>query len=451
MTITRKQWFLLAASIVVTVVVVALLISIFERQQEARLMYLKITDIPEGEPDPAVWKVNFPRQYEAYLKTMRTSEMIQYSRWGRYGGSEAFSKLDKHPNYVRLFAGHPFSVDYREETGHMFTLRDMLASQRLGDQKPGACMACKSSHVPNFVRQYGAETLYKTPVKELVEQHGFKHPVSCADCHNAQTMELQITRVTFAEAMSRRGIDLSTATRQEMRSYVCAQCHSEYYFKGKDRYLTFPWDKGLSVDSIAAYYDAYGFSDWTHAESKAPMVKIQHPEFELWSTGLHARANVSCADCHMPYRSEGGIKVTDHWIRTPLANLTNACLTCHRQSEQEMRERVLQMQDRTYSLLTRAEHAIISAIDGVKAALAAGATDADLKEARRLHRQAQVRWDFISAENSMGFHSSQEAARMLGDAIDYARQAELEAYKVLTRRGMRTQRSSYPINDRNNP
>lgn len=443
MTTATKRWLTFGGSTLLTILVAALLISIFERQQEGRLTYMKIVEIPPGEPDPEVWKINFPREYEAYMLTVRTSEMDQYSKWGRYGGSEAFSKLDKHPDYRRLFAGYPFSVEYREERGHMNALKDMLATQRLGDLKPGTCMTCKSSQVPGFIERYGAEVFYKTPVKELVEKHGFKHPVVCADCHDSQTMALKVTRIAFKEAMQRRGIDLSKATRQQMRSYVCGQCHVEYYFSGPGKYLVFPWAKGMIIDSIEAYYEESGFADWTHAESKAPMIKMQHPEFELWSTGIHSRSNVSCADCHMPYRREGAIKVTDHWIRSPLGNLTNACLTCHRQSETEMRERVLQIQDRTYALLQRAEHAIIAAIDGIQAAMQNGATDNDLKQARHLHRKAQLRWDFISAENSMGFHSSQEAARILGDAIDYARQAELEAYKVMTKQSLRARQVSH--------
>lgn len=434
MTLPKRTLLIFSATVILTILVLALLVTIFERQQEAKLTYLRIVDIPPGEPDPEKWKTNFPREYDAYMRTMNTSEMIQYSKWGRYGGSEAFSKLDAHPDYRRLFAGYPFSVEYNEERGHMRALEDMLKSKRLGDNKPGTCMTCKSAQVPRFIEEHGAEAFYKTPVKELVEKHGFKHPITCADCHKATTMELQITRIAFKEAMAKRGIDVSKASRQEMRSYVCGQCHVEYYFKGPGKYLVFPWEKGMNIDSIEAYYDEVGFSDWVHEESKAPMIKMQHPEFEIWSSGIHARSNVSCADCHMPYRREGAIKVTDHWIRTPLVNITNACITCHRQSEQEMRDRVLQIQDRTYALLMRAEHAIIAAIDGIKLAMQSGVRDEQLKQARELHRKAQLRWDFVSAENSMGFHSPQEVARMLGDAIDYARQAELAALKAMATR-----------------
>jgi nitrite reductase (cytochrome c-552) len=215
-----------------------------------------------------------------------------------------------------------------------------------------------------------------------------------------------------------------------MRTYVCAQCHVEYYFRGEGKYLTFPWDKGLTIDDIERYYDEYGFKDFTHAESGAPLLKMQHPEFELFTTGIHYQAGVSCADCHMPYKREGAIKISDHWVRSPLLNIAGSCMTCHRASEQELRERVERIQDRTYSLLVRAEEAIIAAIDAIKAAKEAGASDEMLQEARLLHRKAQLRWDFISAENSMGFHSPQEAARILGEAIDYARQAELSALRA---------------------
>ncbi|MBM3241818.1 ammonia-forming cytochrome c nitrite reductase subunit c552 [Candidatus Poribacteria bacterium] len=421
----------LLSALVLTILVVALLVSIFERKQEAKLTYFKVVEVKENEPNPAVWGQNFPRHYEALMRTMRTSELVKYSLYGRYGGSESFSKLDKYPEYRRLFAGYAFSVEYNEEQGHTKALEDMLNSKRLGDQKPGPCMTCKSSNVPSMMTTLGTEKFYATPVKELVAQFKPEYSISCADCHDAKTMALKITRPAFKEAMSQRGVDLSRATRQEMRTYVCAQCHVEYYFKGPGKYLVFPWEKGLKIEDIEAYYDEIDFKDWSHEETKTPLVKIQHPDFELWSTGIHARSGVACPDCHMSYKREGALKVSDHWVRTPLVNLTNSCATCHRLSEEELRTRVLEEQDRTYSLLNRAEKAILAAQDGIRVAQNSGVPDEVLKEAQSLHRKAFIRWDFISAENSMGFHSPQEAVRILGDAIDYARQGELAAYKAI--------------------
>jgi len=243
-------------------------------------------------------------------------------------------------------------------------------------------------------------------------------------------MELRITRPGLINAMAERGVDLEAATRQEMRTYVCAQCHVEYYFKGDDKVLTFPWSQGLSIDDIEAHYDTYGFKDWTHKETNAPMIKIQHPEFEMFTSGLHYKSGVACADCHMPYVREGGVKVSDHWLRSPLVNVNNACQTCHRQDEAALVERINTIQNRTADLLRSTEEALLDAIDAIVVAQNAGATDAQLENARYLHRRASLRWDFVSSENSTGFHSPQESARILADAINYARQAQLEAERL---------------------
>jgi len=433
-----KQWmkivFLFLFVTAMTVFVAWLLIDIFEHKQEAKLKFVKVVDIPENELDPKIWRMNFPREYDSYVKTMNTKELADYSKFGRYGGSETFSKLDKFPNMKRLFAGYAFGIEYNEEQGHMHSLSDMLSTSRLGDKKPAACLHCHAGGVFQIIESLGPEKYFGSLAKDIVHDHGLKHPIVCADCHDPKSMDLRVTRLGFKEAMARRGVDLSKATRQEMRTYVCGQCHVEYYFKGPGKHLTYPWDKGINIDQIEAYYDEVQFTDWVHEETKTPMLKMQHPEFELWSSGIHARSGVTCVDCHMPYKREGAVKVSDHWIRTPLENITNSCLTCHRMTEDEMKSRVLEIQDKTFELLTRSEKAIVSALDVMKEAIAAGATDDELKESRSFHRKAQMRWDFISAENSMGFHSPQEAARILGDSIDYARQAEISAHKVLNAR-----------------
>jgi nitrite reductase (cytochrome c-552) len=230
--------------------------------------------------------------------------------------------------------------------------------------------------------------------------------------------------------MERRGVDLSGATRQEMRTYVCAQCHVEYYFAGPNKLLTFPWDKGTSADSIEAYYQSYDFSDWTHAETGGGMIKVQHPEFELFTTSTHYSSGVSCADCHLPYTREGGVKISDHWIRSPVTNINNACQTCHKIPEADLVDRIETIQKRTKEMIHLTEKAISDAIDAIVAAREAGATDAALAEARRLHKSAQMRWDFVDAENSMGFHSPQEAARILTHAVDLARQAQMSALAI---------------------
>jgi nitrite reductase (cytochrome c-552) len=153
----------------------------------------------------------------------------------------------------------------------------------------------------------------------------------------------------------------------------------------------------------------------------------------MWSQGVHARSGVSCADCHMPYVRQGATKVSDHWIRSPLLkdNISRACQVCHRFPEEEIAARAEVIQTRTHDLQQRAAGALMDMLDSIVAAKLKGASEAQLKPMLELHRQAQWRLDFIAAENSMGFHASQEAARILAESIDFSRQAQVLATGVV--------------------
>jgi nitrite reductase (cytochrome c-552) len=422
-----SRWWLLAAfagGLVIMGLIAALLVNITTRKAEAEEYPLKVVELAEGEIDPSEWGKNFPRHYDSFMKTQDSTISTPY------GGSVPYSKLERYPAMVRIWAGYAFSKDHNEERGHFYALQDQKETQRIGDRRPagrvrqlplGRCAAVDRRNGLGGVQPHALQRVARRPPHRAS---------SCADCHDPNTMELRITRPAFKNAMAERGIDLEAATRQEMRTYVCAQCHVEYYFAGDNKVLTFPWDKGLNIDEIDAYYTEMGFKDWTHAETNAPMIKIQHPEFEMYSSGLHAKSGVACADCHMPYVREGAIKVSDHWLRSPLTNVNGSCQTCHRQDEAALVERINTIQDRTAGLLRTTETAMVDAIDAIVAAQTAGATDDQLENARYLHRRASLRWDFVSSENSTGFHSPQEAARILADAINFARQAQLEAERL---------------------
>jgi nitrite reductase (cytochrome c-552) len=259
------------------------------------------------------------------------------------------------------------------------------------------------------------------------------HPVTCIDCHAPETLQLRVTRPGLLEGMralkASQGIpDYEVnrmATRQEMRTFVCAQCHVEYYFKGPEKRLVYPWAKGLKVEDILAYYEESGFTDWHHAETGAAVLKAQHPEFELWSQGLHARSGVACADCHMPYLRVGALKISDHHVQSPLLNLHRAGQTCHRWPEAELKARVDTIQERHFRLRSLALDALVELIHDLRAARAAGSPEAALASARDLQRKAQFYADFIEAENSMGFHAPQEAARILAESINFSRQGQV--------------------------
>jgi nitrite reductase (cytochrome c-552) len=377
-----------------------------------------------NEIGPKAWALIFPRHHDSLMKTR-----IDYGRT-IYGGSTQYDKLASNPFRLRAWAGHPFELEYNTARGHYYAQIDQQKSRRtLERDQPAACIHCHAAEAPLLLDEYGWERLHKMRYDELRDR--LHHGTSCRDCHSPTTMELQITRPAFLNAMRRRGIDVSAAGRQEMRSYVCAQCHTEYYFRGPNQELVLPWNYGIRVEDIERHFDEYGFQDWTHAKTGAPMIKIQHPEFEFFSTGVHSGSGVACADCHMPYIREGGALISDHWIRSPLTNLGNACKTCHTASEEQLMARVVEIQHRTAELLGTAEAALTDLMDVIVAAQEAGVQDKALEDARRFHRRAQLRWDFVDAENSTGFHSPQEAARILIHAVDFARRGERRALEAI--------------------
>ncbi|MEX2467156.1 MAG: ammonia-forming cytochrome c nitrite reductase subunit c552 [Gemmatimonadota bacterium] len=311
-----------------------------------------------------------------------------------------------------MWSGYAFSIDYRESRGHAFSLHDQDHTQRiLQREQPGACLHCHASVGPlyrylgdgdamaGFVEASGmawdeARFMTDDDGRPLVE-----HPLSCVDCHTPGTMELRVTRPAFMVGIralkASQGVEdydvNQDATRQEMRTFVCGQCHVEYYFDpDNNKAVTYPWSDGLRAHEIEAYYENIGFDDWTHGTTGGGMLKAQHPEFELWNQGVHAAAGVSCAD----------------------------------------------------DLIDRASDALVDLITVLAAARDLGATDADLAEALDMQRRAQWRLDFIYSEGSRGFHASQETAKVLAESVDYARQGER---LVAERYGARLDRTNVDI------
>ncbi len=533
---TRKRGGIFAYAVIALVTaiaavgVTALAINIFQRKQEAKNPYLKLVEVTENDVDPAKWGVNWPREYDGYL---RTAEPSRTKYGGGLVGPEGTlppEKAQRDPWLTRVFAGYLFAVDYRDRRGHAFMLQDQEITKRnvpSEAKQSGNCLHCHGSIMPLY-RKLGREALPKASNAEQV-QKGLQlvsemdywdahkllgkttngvHPVSCVDCHDPKTMELRVTRPGFITGIQQLAASSAAVphlpsierwrhggrskpydpnvdgTRQEMRSFVCGQCHVEYYC-GKGMTLFFPWAEGLKVEQIEHQYDhlevkGHRFKDWVHAETGMEVLKAQHPEFEVWSQGIHARSGVACADCHMPYKREGAMKVSEHWVRSPLLEVNRSCATCHPYGDEEIKSRVEAIQDRHHALMTRAGRAATSMLDAIVAvrkpyddrnreaavvkARESLAKKADfaklspeeqekkiavatkgyllamwqemvekepkLKELGDLQRAAQWRLDFVAAENSTGFHAPQETARILGESIDLSRQAEVKAVSL---------------------
>jgi nitrite reductase (cytochrome c-552) len=508
----------------------ALLMNIAEKKQEAKNRYVKLVAVTETDVDPAKWGTNWPREYDGYK---RTSEPT-HTKYGGGGGSEALppQKAVRDPWLTRLFAGYLFSVDYRDRRGHAFMLTDQENTKRnvpAEAKQSGNCLHCHAS-IMSLYRKLGREAAPQATEAEQIQtglvavgnlgywdahkaleqlSDGKAHPVSCVDCHDPGSMELRVTRPAFITGIQKlaagkgdvpylpsierwrkgdraRPYDPNfDATRQEKRSYVCAQCHVEY-FCGKGTTVFFPWGEGLKVEQIEHLYDGMQvkgarFKDWTHAETGMEVLKAQHPEFEMWSQGIHARSGVTCADCHMPYRRDGAQKISEHWVRSPILSPSRSCATCHPYGDEEIKSRVEAIQERHFALLTRAGQAAVAMLDAIDAvrkpyddqnrpAAAAKAKEAlekstdfarlpkeeqekklaaetkanllaswravvdknpAIKELGELQRAAQWRLDFVAAENSMGFHAPQEMARILAESIDLSRQAEVKSSALL--------------------
>ncbi len=433
-----RGWMLCLAALVATFLLGLLASSILERREEARRQ-LPLREIGPWETDSAKWGENYPREYESYKK------MLDSTKETKYGGATQRDYLAATPANVILFAGYAFAKDYRQARGHIHAVEDVTATKRINEKTPATCWTCKSPDVPRLMHSMGPEKFYSGKFADLKSE--ITHPIGCLDCHEPNTMRLRITRPALREAFQRQGKDIDQASHQEMRTLVCAQCHVEYYFKGKGNYLTFPWDKGstrgASPEQMEQYYDAADFSDWTHAISKTRMIKLQHPDYEVYNAGIHAYRDIACADCHMPYHTEGGVKFTDHHLQSPLLNIANSCAVCHRWSESEIRARVEGIQDKVHESRGRAENMLALAHFDIAAAAQAGAKDADLAGVRKLVRGAQLRWDYVAANNGMGFHAPEECVRILAASIDLAGQCRIECARILAKHGV-SQPVAYP-------
>jgi nitrite reductase (cytochrome c-552) len=450
-TSSKKLLWAVLITAVLTFGVAALLINIFEHKQESRNAFFRVVELTDDTDDPAVWGKNFPLQYDSYKRTVDQTRT-------RYGGSEALphaptqadprsavspEKIEQDTRLKTMWAGYAFSVDFREERGHAYMLDDQRYTKRVTDFKqPGTCLNCHASTYTLY-KKLGDGDIFKgfDKLNHMTYNEAAKlakHPVACIDCHDPATMQLRVTKPAFIEGIraykASQGVkdyDPNTmASAQEMRSFVCGQCHVEYHFKGDEKRLTFPWKNGLKAEDMYAYYEEIKFKDWTHKETGAPALKAQHPEFEFWNQGIHARSGVACADCHMPYKREGGMKISDHWVRSPLLNINRACQGCHHFSEEEMKSRVEQIQNRFTETRNVAMDALMDLISETKKLREAGATDEQLKGAWAAQRKAQFFIDLVEAENSTGFHAPGESLRVLTQALDTIRKGQLSLREV---------------------
>jgi nitrite reductase (cytochrome c-552) len=427
---------LLAVSITAIAAMALLASSINER--EAERVALNATPIvsEKVQNKSEEWAKYYPRQYSAWKKT-KESDVIT-------------DMIAKKPQLAVLWAGYGFAKDYNAPRGHYYAVQDNVNSLRTGaptdattGPMPTACWTCKSPDVPRLIEEDG-ELEYFTG-KWARYGSEVVNSIGCADCHDNKTAELKVRRPYLDRGLEAAGLPtFAESTHQEKRSLVCAQCHSEYYFKktpyttkdGKEAtaaVVTFPWQNGLKAEDMEVYYDGIEFSDWVHKLSKTPMLKAQHPGYEIASTGIHAQKGVSCADCHMPYTQEGSVKYSDHQVQSPLETMDRSCMPCHRESEEKLKGIVMQKFDRKEFLMEIAMDNLSKAHLETAKAIEVGATDEELKEIRTHIRHGQWRWDYSIASHGSFFHAPEETLRLLASANEEAQQARIKLVKVLAK------------------
>jgi nitrite reductase (cytochrome c-552) len=397
--------------------------------------------IADDEFDPEVWGKKFPLQYESWLKTKDpkpAGKSIYKRGWDE--DKIIYDKLSEFPFLGLLFNGWGFGVEYNEPRGHFYAITDQLEIDPSRTGAGGVCLACKSPLHKTMTEKNGMKYLtakFTDAVNMLPENLKTTGP-ACPDCHKASDMSLRINKAHLENGLKLIGKE--KFSRQEQRLLACAQCHITYYVprtpeKKVDGDVALPWTGGkwgdISIETIIKdlMKDTRRI-EWKQKVTGFDMPFIRHPEFELFSKGsVHFNAGLACADCHMPYRRSGSYKISVHDVTSPLKQEFVACAQCHTEAADWLKKQVAAIQDRTASLMLRAGYGcatVAKLFEIIHENEAKGKKfDRNLyAKAKDSYMQAFLRLNFISAENSIGFHNSIEAARILGDSIAFAGKSE---------------------------
>jgi nitrite reductase (cytochrome c-552) len=433
-----QGWLLFFGAMAIVFVLGLICSSLLERRAEVVSVFsnrrTEMTDSIVSQNEK--FAEDFPKEYQTWAMTEDTTFQ------SKYNSSQEVDVLAQRPEMVFLWAGYAFSREYNTPRGHRHAIEDVRKILRTGspgidgqeDLQPGTCWNCKGPDVSRLMREKGKNSFYGAKWSQWGDE--MMNTVGCSDCHDARTMDLKPARPALYEAWARAGKDVRKASHQEMRSLVCAQCHTEYYFeKENNQYLKFPQDKGLTCEAAEEYYDSIGFYDYIHPLSRAKILKAQHPGYEIFLTGIHAQRGLSCADCHMPYVQEGGVKYTSHHITSPLADVNRTCQTCHRQSEETLRQNVYERQEKVLDIRNRVEKELARAHIEAKFAWDKGAKEKEMEPVLLALRKSQWRWDYAVASHGASFHSPQEVTRLLGVALNYAQTARIDIARILARHG----------------
>ncbi|SNS25041.1 respiratory nitrite reductase (cytochrome ammonia-forming) precursor [Anaerovirgula multivorans] len=377
-------------------------------------LQIPLGEIPAPEDmilDAAHWEEEYPMIYESFIRTSRMGDFTVED--STLGGLHPVDYLEKYPNIKILYDGIGFSKEYYAARGHYYSLEDVINTER---PKPGAsCLACKTADYEKLFVEHG-EDMFALDFHETVQ--GIENSISCYNCHrNEPGQNIQVTAPHLAVGLTKLEQEPPAGT------LACAQCHVEYYFNPDTKEVVLPWDNGIEIEDIEAYFEERGFYDWKHPRTGTPLIKVQHPEFEMYTGSIHDRMGVSCADCHMPTVEEEGETYRSHWAKSPLKTVEESCGGCHKDGEAIIAQ-TEEIQREIDDMQVEVSGMIVELVEDFAAAL----EERDLEEATveelwDLHRKAQYRWDFVMVENSTGFHHWEKARKALEEAKEFAQQA----------------------------
>lgn len=362
------------------------------------------------------WKEIYPDQYATYQENAANSP-----------DSGKHDYLELYPALNAMYKGYAFALGYDEASSHLYSLESVKSTPRTIEKEQLAnCISCKTPQFTATVNKEG-EAVYTEKFNDMINE--FTEPISCWNCHENDPESLTVGNQFFVRAM---GSDASNESKAPKASQVCGQCHNEYYFNPETKATTNPYTglAEMTPDAILAYYDELGYKDWEHALTGAPMIKVQHPEFETIYGGEQtqmAKNGYSCSSCHMGKVEGDDGEYTSHKWQSPLENdelIKNDCSNCHADLKKQVKEWQAEEEDRVEAISEKIEVMINKIAEQKDAGTLAGD---QLAELQRLHRVSQFYWDFVMVENSEGAHNPE----LTFETLDKAEAAVDQALAML--------------------
>ncbi|MBI5330524.1 MAG: ammonia-forming cytochrome c nitrite reductase subunit c552 [Betaproteobacteria bacterium] len=336
------------------------------------------------------------------------------------------------------------------------------------------CMNCKTQdHILDwkYMGDKDPAAKWDRTSKPVEFARGVKHALNCYMCHDPHSAQPRVVRDALIQAVVDRKegtypmdakksaeVTMTKVTFQRNgkdfraigilnkadSNLMCAQCHVEYNCgpgfdcaeKGKEYYVKMsdPRTNLFTWTNVFGYKEKmvgqYKFKDFKHAATGALLPKIQHPEMETYWGSKHEKAGVECKDCHMTKKKGANGKVTtNHQQISPRYNIKAACVSCHKEwSEDEAKYYMESVQNYVRGKMAKAEFWLAEYIDYIMKAKEAGLGADVMDKLFDLQYDANLYWEWWTAENSDGFHNPENARESLTRSID-ASQAGIKLIK----------------------